>query len=138
MDDVKECSKCKTFSSKSNFSQDIAKKGGLNPICKICRKETFDLLGCSHSFFRGWIIHHFYGNMTIENYGSVWQIDHCLPIASFNLLEENEMKKCFNWINLRSMYSWCIPLKNKNSQTITNEFSKIQSTSNRKPLKNRI
>ena len=43
--------------------------------------------------------------MTIENYGSVWQIDHCLPIASFNLLDENDMKKCFNWINLRPMYS---------------------------------
>ena len=43
--------------------------------------------------------------MTIENYGSVWQIDHCLRIASFNLLVENDMKKCFNWINIRPMYS---------------------------------
>ena len=43
--------------------------------------------------------------MTVENYGSVWQIDHCLPIKSFNLLDENDMKKCFNWINLRPMYS---------------------------------
>ena len=67
--------------------------------------KTFDLLGCSHSFFKNWIIHQLYGNMTIENYGSVWQIDHCLPLASFNLLDENDMKKCFNWINLRPMYS---------------------------------
>ena len=67
--------------------------------------KTFDLLGCSHSFFKNWIIHQLYGMMTIENYGSVWQIDHCLPIASFNLLDENDMKKCFNWINLRPMYS---------------------------------
>ena len=43
--------------------------------------KTFDLLGCSHLFFHRWIIHQLYGNMTIENYGSVWQIDHCLPIA---------------------------------------------------------
>ena len=43
--------------------------------------------------------------MTIENYVPVWQIGHCLPIASFNLLDENDMKKCFNWINLRPMYS---------------------------------
>ena len=69
------------------------------------RKKTFDLLGSSHLFFQRWIIHQLYGNMTIENYGSVWQIDHCLPIASFNLLDENDMKKCFNWINLRPMYS---------------------------------
>ena len=43
--------------------------------------------------------------MTVENYGSVWQIDHCLPITSFNLLDENDMTKCFNWVNLRPMYS---------------------------------
>ena len=45
-----------------------------------------------------------YGKMTIENYGFVWQIDHWLAIASFNLLDENDMKKCFNWINLGPMY----------------------------------
>ena len=56
-------------------------------------------------FFRRWIIHQIYGNMTIENYGSVWQINHCVPIASFNLLNENDMKRCFNWVNLRPMFS---------------------------------
>ena len=74
--------------------------------------KTFDLLGCSDSFFKNWIIHQLYGIMTIEEYGSVWQIDHCLPIASFNLLDENDMKKCFNWINLRPMYSNDNNLKN--------------------------
>ena len=67
--------------------------------------KTFDLLGCSHSFFKRWIIHQLYGNMTLENYRSVWQIDHCLAISSFNLLDGNDMKKCFNWVNLRPMYS---------------------------------
>ena len=66
--------------------------------------KTFDLLGCSHSFFKSWIIHQLYGNMTVENYGTVWQIDHCLAVASFYLLDENDMKKCFNWVNLRPMY----------------------------------
>ena len=36
-----------------------------------------------------------------------------------------------------SNYLWCVPLKNKNSQTITNEFSNILSRSKRSPLKNR-
>ena len=34
-----------------------------------------------------------------------------------------------------SKYLWAIPLKNKYSQTITNEFSKTLTTSKRKPLK---
>ena len=66
--------------------------------------KTFDLLGFSHSFFKSWIIHQLYGDMSLDNYGSVWQIDHCLAIASFNLLDEKEMKKCFKWINLRPMF----------------------------------
>ena len=43
--------------------------------------------------------------MTIENYGSTWQIDQCLSLASCNLSDENDMMKCFNWVNLRPMYS---------------------------------
>ena len=41
--------------------------------------------------------------MRIENYGKVWCVDHCLPINSFNILNEDDMKKCFSWINLRPM-----------------------------------
>ena len=67
--------------------------------------KTFDLLGCPHSFFQRWINHQLYGNITLENNGSVWQFDHCLPIASFNLLDENDMKKSNNRVNLRPMYS---------------------------------
>ena len=42
--------------------------------------------------------------MSIENYSSIWEIDHCLPISSFNLSDENDLKKYFNWIILRPMY----------------------------------
>ena len=38
--------------------------------------KTFDLLGCSHSFFKSWILYQLHGNMTEKNDGSVWQIDH--------------------------------------------------------------
>ena len=34
-----------------------------------------------------------------------------------------------------SKFLWCVPLKNKYRQTITNEFSNILTTSKRKPLK---
>ena len=66
--------------------------------------KTFELLGCSPSFFQKWIQFQLFGNMTLENYGKVWENDHCLPINSFILLNESEVKKCFSWINLRPMY----------------------------------
>ena len=67
--------------------------------------KKIDLIGCSIEIFKRWIIHQLYGDMTIENYGSTWQIDHCISIASCNLSDENDMKKCFNWVNLRPIYS---------------------------------
>ena len=68
------------------------------------RNKTMELLDCSHSFFKNWISFQLYGNMTMENYGKVWNLDHCLAVSTFNLLDENEMRKCFNWLNLRPMY----------------------------------
>ena len=44
-------------------------------------------------------------------------------------------KAIFIIIDNYSKYLWAIPLKNKYSQTITNEFSNILTTSKRKPLK---
>ena len=58
--------------------------------------KTFDLLGCSHWFFKVCIVHHKFGNMTLENSGSVWQIEYCLAVAYFNLLDEKELRECFN------------------------------------------
>ena len=43
--------------------------------------------------------------MTLENFGKVWHIDHFFPVCSFNLFNENQMRKCLNWKNLRRMLS---------------------------------
>ena len=41
MDDVKKCSKCKTFSSKSTFLKDITKTDGYRPSCTICCQKYY-------------------------------------------------------------------------------------------------
>ena len=43
--------------------------------------------------------------MINENQLSVWPIYHCIPIASFNPLDDNGMTNCINWINFRPIYS---------------------------------
>ena len=67
--------------------------------------KTLELLGCSHNFFKSYIEFQLFRDMNLENYGSLWKIDHTLPCSSFNLLEFQQMEKCFNWINLRPMYA---------------------------------
>ena len=67
-------------------------------------KKINDLLGCSNYFCRKWIIHQLYGDMTLENYGKVWCLDHCYPLSKIIISNENELIKYTNWINLRPMY----------------------------------
>ena len=54
--------------------------------------KTFDLDGCSQSFFKIWILHQLYGDMMEENIASVWTLDHCYPLSRTNLSDKNEMK----------------------------------------------
>ncbi len=60
-------------------------------------------IGCSYNFFLEWIERQFYDGMTMKNYGKVWHIDHCTPCSDFDFNNEKEIKKCFNWKNLRPL-----------------------------------
>ena len=40
-EDLKKCSKCKTFSSKTKFFRDITKKDSCRPSCKICCQKYY-------------------------------------------------------------------------------------------------
>ena len=62
---------------------------------------TMDLTNCSKTFLKEWMEHQFDSKMSWENYGPYWHVDHVIPCASFNLLDEKEQFKCFNWKNLR-------------------------------------
>ena len=67
--------------------------------------------------------------------------NHIDEICSFDLADmidyktSNNKSYMFIIIDIFSKYLCAIPLKNKNSQTITNEFSNIITSSKRKPLK---
>lgn len=68
------------------------------------QNETVELLGCSISFLKGFLEAKFKEGMTWENHGE-WHIDHIKPCASFNLLDEEEQKKCFHYTNLQPLWA---------------------------------
>ena len=82
-----------------------------NISCKIRQKTNYGfkshinkmniLIGCSNYHLRKWIIYQLHGDMTLENYGKIWCLDHCYPLSKIN---EFEMNKYINWINIRPMY----------------------------------
>ena len=64
-------------------------------------EKIIDLIGCPNHFFRNWIIHQLYGDMTLEIYGKIWCLDHTIPLSKIN---GNGMYKYTNWVNIRPMY----------------------------------
>jgi len=62
------------------------------------------LLGCDLVFFRRWIEFRFDDQMTWDNFGPYWHIDHILPISRFNFKRDTHaMKICFHWTNLQPL-----------------------------------
>jgi hypothetical protein len=66
-------------------------------------RHTSDYLGKGMKDIISWIEYNMEQDMTWENYGSYWEIDHSLPISLFDVLKENEMILCFCWMNLMPM-----------------------------------
>jgi hypothetical protein len=58
------------------------------------------LLGCHWEYLIKWLEFNMTSDMTWDNYGIYWHIDHIYPCAKFNLEKDDERKRCFNWTNL--------------------------------------
>jgi hypothetical protein len=50
---------------------------------------------------RNWVEIQFTNGLTWENHALLWQFDHIVPIALFDFTKEEELKLCWNFINLR-------------------------------------
>ena len=69
-----------------------------------------------------------------NNIDEIWSID-LADMIDYKISNNKQFRYIFIVIDNFSKYLWAVPLKNKYSQTITNKFSNILTTSKRKPLK---
>lgn len=51
--------------------------------------------------FRNWIENQFKTGISWENFGSLWQFDHIVPVVYFDFNKEDDLKLCWNFINIR-------------------------------------
>lgn len=65
--------------------------------------KTEELLGCTKQFLKEWLEYQFNSYMSWNNYGIYWHIDHVTPCDAFDAANEDDLKKCFNWKNLRPL-----------------------------------
>jgi hypothetical protein len=62
-----------------------------------------ELLGCDIENYVKWITYTMADDMDWENYGKYWNIDHLVPVNTFDITNPDEAKKAFNWKNTWAM-----------------------------------
>jgi hypothetical protein len=98
------------YRTDNQFKLSLLMAGRLNKIIKrgARSQQTAEIIGTSHQNFLDWIEFQFAESMNWRNYGSIWQFDHVIPLSSFDLTNEEELRKAMNWMNIRP----CLKLKN--------------------------
>lgn len=95
----------------------IIKKGSHAHIKKICgnmiwrairngyvkKEKTMRYFGCSTQQLKNHLQFQFDRNMTWDNYGTYWEVDHIMPCNIFDLTREDHVAMCNNYTNLRPL-----------------------------------
>lgn len=68
-------------------------------------KEYKRTVGCDRPHFTAHIEKQFSKGMTWDNYGTVWHIDHVIPLSSFDLLNPEEVRRAGHYTNLQPMFA---------------------------------
>jgi len=113
--DNKKCSNCDSIKHKNSFRynrlkcRDCERDEPLDKFKRVVRsriicalncknKHTIEYLGCNTDEYLKWMLDNNNG-YTLDNRGSVWHIDHVIPLSHFNLENEEEQMIAFNWRN---------------------------------------
>lgn len=68
-------------------------------------KSTIELTGCTVKDLKAHLEKQFQSGMSWKNYGK-WHIDHIKPCISFDLVKEEEQRKCFHYSNLQPLWAF--------------------------------
>lgn len=67
--------------------------------------KTVNLIGCSVDELWLHLEQKFKAGMSRDNYGRVWHVDHIIPCVSFDLIDPEQQKRCFNFTNLQPLFA---------------------------------
>lgn len=66
-------------------------------------RSTEQYLGCNISEYKLYLEPKFTPEMSWDNYGTEWEIDHIKPICSYDLSNENKLYECFHYTNTQPL-----------------------------------
>jgi len=93
------------FKTDIRFRLGICLRSRLNSAIKRNSKSGSAVadLGCSIDELKLHLERQFDANMTWENWGPYWHIDHVKPLAAFDLTDREQILQAVHWTNLRPL-----------------------------------
>jgi hypothetical protein len=103
------------------YHNDVSFRLILNIRTRICQElkknksnSSIKYLSCSISKYKLYLESLFTSEMSWENYGIYWEIDHIIPISKFDFSKEEEIYKAFNYKNTQPLTIFENRSKNNN------------------------
>jgi hypothetical protein len=98
-------------------------------------QSSINYIGCSVEFLKSWIEYQFLDEMTWDNYGTVWTLDHVIPLSRFNMNSTKEQLIAFNWTNMQPSYDNFVKSDTLRLWEYFNVFISVHRFIVNKPLK---
>jgi hypothetical protein len=98
----------KTYRTNPGYKLRVILGNRLNEVLK--KNKTYktnsilNLIGCDLQELKLYLESKFLQDMTWENHGSIWEIDHIQPCSSFDLTQKIEQQRCFHYTNLQPLF----------------------------------
>lgn len=71
------------------------------------KDSSINLIGIPIEDFVSYIEEKFVvGYMNWKNHGKIWELDHIIPISSFDLTQEEQLKECFYYTNYQPLFKF--------------------------------
>lgn len=69
------------------------------------RGRSNRLIGCDADTLCLILEAQFFPGMTWSNYGTVWHVDHIIPLAAYNLTDPEQQREAFHYSNLQPLWA---------------------------------
>jgi len=102
--------------------------------------ETGEILGCDKNIFKKWLEFNYSDKINKYNHGSLWHLEHVIPVNTFDISNKEERKVCFRWYNVSVMIGFDNISKGTNilKKQITDHIDKIQLFTKEHEIKDNI
>jgi hypothetical protein len=96
----------KRYYENINHKLSLTLRNRLNDALKNNYKSSsaLVLLDCSLEYLKLYLEKQFLPEMTWENYGLIWEIDHIKPCFIYDLTDPKQQQECFNYKNLQPLF----------------------------------